>query len=179
MSRRVETRAVAALLASASVRPSALVMEGEAGIGKTTLWLAATEQARELGFQVLSSRPAASRVVAGVRFSPICSTGSTSPSGRHCLTRSAWRWTDPVAGRAPTSATDQRAVAAGFLSVVEVLAARGPVVLAFDDLQWLDVSTQHVVAFAARRLTGPVGMLATVRTEADAHTGLLAAAAPS
>ena len=37
--------------------------------------------------------------------------------------------------------------------------------LAIDDLQWLDVSTMHVVAFAARRLSGPVGFLGSVRTE--------------
>ena len=31
-------------------------MEGEAGIGTTTLWLAALEQAREQGFRTLSAR---------------------------------------------------------------------------------------------------------------------------
>ena len=39
--------------------------------------------------------------------------------------------------------------------------------LAIDDLQWLDPSSIHVLAFAARRLTGPVGILGSVRTEAD------------
>ena len=37
---------------------TALVLEGEAGIGKSTLWLAGVEAARERGFRVLSSRPA-------------------------------------------------------------------------------------------------------------------------
>ena len=37
---------------------SALVFEGDAGIGKSTLWLAGVEAARERGFRVLSSRPA-------------------------------------------------------------------------------------------------------------------------
>ena len=36
----------------------ALVLEGEAGIGKSTLWLRALDLAREQGFRVLSSRPA-------------------------------------------------------------------------------------------------------------------------
>jgi thymidylate kinase len=35
---------------------TALVVEGEAGIGKTTVWLAAMERAQELGFRVLSTR---------------------------------------------------------------------------------------------------------------------------
>jgi ATP/maltotriose-dependent transcriptional regulator MalT len=41
------------------------------------------------------------------------------------------------------------------------------VLLAIDDLQWLDPSTLHVIAFAARRLSGAVGLLATIRTEPD------------
>src|ERR671934_2162877 len=36
---------------------AALVLEGEAGIGKTALWRAATEAARERGFRVLRARP--------------------------------------------------------------------------------------------------------------------------
>ena len=63
--------------------------------------------------------------------------------------------------------TDQRAVAAAFLSVVDRLSDHGPLLLAIDALQWLDPSSQHVLAFAARRLSGPVGLLATVRTEHD------------
>ena len=35
-----------------------LVLEGEAGIGKSTIWLAGVEAARERGLRVLSSRPA-------------------------------------------------------------------------------------------------------------------------
>lgn len=34
---------------------------------------------------------------------------------------------------------DQRAVAAACLSVLRTLSAAGPVVVAIDDLQWLDV----------------------------------------
>ena len=36
---------IAGFLASAAIEPSALLIEGEPGIGKTTLWLAAQEQA--------------------------------------------------------------------------------------------------------------------------------------
>ena len=42
-------------LQSASIEPSALVVEGDAGIGKTELWLAASTWR---GFRVLSARPA-------------------------------------------------------------------------------------------------------------------------
>src|SRR5215207_8962843 len=37
---------------------TALVLEGEAGIGKSTLWLAGVERAPEHGLRVLASRPA-------------------------------------------------------------------------------------------------------------------------
>src|SRR5919202_3335027 len=36
---------------------AALLLEGEAGIGKTAMWRAATEAARERGFRVLRARP--------------------------------------------------------------------------------------------------------------------------
>jgi predicted ATP-dependent serine protease len=56
VSREVESRAVDEFLASVQSEPSALVIEGEAGIGKTTVWLAALERAQDAGFQVLSTR---------------------------------------------------------------------------------------------------------------------------
>jgi hypothetical protein len=37
---------------------AAFVLEGEAGIGKSTLWLAGVEHAHARGLRVLSSRPA-------------------------------------------------------------------------------------------------------------------------
>src|SRR5258705_12050640 len=56
ISRSAEFRAVADFLLSAERQPTGLVIEGEAGIGKTTLWLAALDQARERGFRVFSAR---------------------------------------------------------------------------------------------------------------------------
>lgn len=38
--------------------PAAVVLEGDAGIGKSTLWLAGVEAAREQGLRVLTARPA-------------------------------------------------------------------------------------------------------------------------
>ena len=56
MSRETESWAVEEFLASVPSDPAALVVEGEAGIGKTTVWLAGLERAEELGFRVLSAR---------------------------------------------------------------------------------------------------------------------------
>src|SRR3954451_24701412 len=47
--------------------PAGLVIEGEAGIGKSTVWLAAVAGARERGFLVLSSRPAEAERGPGAR----------------------------------------------------------------------------------------------------------------
>src|ERR1700722_1180661 len=58
VSRPVEEEALSEFLDSASSAPSALLVEGEAGIGKTTVWLAGLEQARDRGFRVLSARVA-------------------------------------------------------------------------------------------------------------------------
>ncbi len=55
--------AVTDFLASAAIDPSALLVDGEPGIGKTNLWLAAVQEARRRGFHVMSARPAASESV--------------------------------------------------------------------------------------------------------------------
>jgi len=52
----VEFRAISEFLQSAAERTSGFVIEGEAGIGKTTLWLDALEQAHTRGFRVLSAQ---------------------------------------------------------------------------------------------------------------------------
>ena len=70
-------------------------------------------------------------------------------------------------GRPP----DPTAVGVGLRSLLVRAAEAGPLVLALDDVQWLDAATARALAFAVRRLDGlPVGVLATVRTplaEAD------------
>src|SRR5258705_6509611 len=166
LARREEWRGVSELLTSSSVQPCALVVEGEAGIGKTTFWLAAREQARERGFHVLSARPAASESVLAYASLADMLTG-LDPSVCEGLVFQQRHAIDQVLLRsnAAESPTDPRAVAAGFLSVVDKLSEQAPVLLAIDDLQWLDRSSTSVMAFAARRLAGPVGILATVRTE--------------
>ena len=165
-SRPMEGRSVNAFLTSTAVGPSALLIEGEPGIGKTTLWLAAVEQAKSRGFRVLSTRARPRNPCWRTRPWQTCSTTSTRRTWTD-LPGPQMLAVDQVLLRTDNGAvTDQRAVAAAFLSVIERFAERGPVLLAIDDLQWLDPSSIHVLAFAARRLTGPVGILGSVRTEA-------------
>lgn len=150
---------------AAGAQPSVLVIEGEAGIGKTTLWLAAVEDAHERGFQVLSASAGqaesilAYAAVADLLFDVEPAVLTALPDvQRLALERVLLR----ASGDGP--ATNQRVVAAAFLSVVERLAMDTPVLLAIDDAQWLDSSSKSVVAFATRRLRGRVGVLLTERT---------------
>lgn len=163
-SRPAQTATISSFLASSSAEPSALLIEGEPGIGKTTLWLAAVERARERGFRILAARAAAAEsvlaytVLADLFDDVDAALWPELPEPQRVAV-------DQVLLRADHGTpTDQRAVAAAFLSVIERLSDNGPVLLAIDDVQWLDASTTHVVAFAARRLSGPVGVLGSVRT---------------
>jgi predicted ATP-dependent serine protease len=54
VSREAELASVQAFIGRPASGPAALVLEGEAGIGKSTLWLAGVEHARALGLRVLS-----------------------------------------------------------------------------------------------------------------------------
>ncbi|MDT5223680.1 MAG: hypothetical protein QOG19_1087, partial [Mycobacterium sp.] len=165
-----QSHAVAEFLTSASSGPSALVIEGQAGIGKTTLWLSAVDEARERGFRVLSERAvAAESVLAYESLADLLdevdpTTWAQVPSVQRLAVDRM------VRADADGPAADQRSLAAGFVAVVEVLAKETSVLIALDDLQWLDPSSANVVAYTARRLKGRVGMLATVRTEAGAES---------
>jgi DNA-binding CsgD family transcriptional regulator len=159
---------VARLLDAASSAPAALVLEGEPGIGKTTLWLTALDEARERGFRVLSTRPTAAESVMAYT-ALVDLLGSVAPStwadlpGPQCQAlHRMMMGTDGLGDHHVV--TDRRAIAAGFLAVVDRLAVEGPVLLAIDDLQWLDSSTVRVLDSVGRRLSGPVGMLGAVRS---------------
>jgi ATP/maltotriose-dependent transcriptional regulator MalT len=164
VSREVESRAVGEFLASVSTGPSAFVVEGEAGIGKTTVWLAAVDRAQELGFRVLSTRATSAESV--LAYSSLAAllegldddvfADLPSPQ-RIAIDRVLLR----VSADGPV--TDQRAVGAAFVSVIEQLAAQSAVLIAVDDLQWLDHPSRLIISSASRRFAGSVGVIATVR----------------
>ena len=58
--RHAELDALRRFLGAVDQGPHALVLEGEAGIGKTTLWNVGVGMARERGFRVLTTRSAES-----------------------------------------------------------------------------------------------------------------------
>jgi DNA-binding CsgD family transcriptional regulator len=164
--RAAEFRAVADLLARAEIGPAALVVEGEAGIGKTTLMLDAVAEAETRGFRVLSAQGSPAEVtyayasVADLLRDVDGETLASLPElQRIALERARLGEVDSGG-----PATDERTVAVALLSVIERCSARGPVLVVIDDAQWLDASSRAAIGFTARRLTGPVGMVLSFRT---------------
>jgi DNA-binding CsgD family transcriptional regulator len=164
---RERERAVLRKFLDGTPRPAALLLRGEAGIGKTTLWRDALASARSSGAVVLSCRPAESE--AQLSFSgladllapvlPDALVGLPGPQRKPLEV--ALLLTD--AGQAPP---DLRLIATAFLSVVRVLAADSPVLLAIDDVQWLDHPTARVIEFAVRRLQSErVALLVSERAQ--------------
>ena len=148
--------------------PAGVVITGEAGIGKTTVWSSALERAREQGIQVLAAR--ADQAESVLAYSAVAdmlskvgdSTLAELPTVQQvALDRVLLRVADGGL------VTDQRVVAAAFLAVAHRLARTAPVLLAVDDAQWLDPSSRLVLGFVARRLTGPIAVLATERVDDD------------
>jgi DNA-binding CsgD family transcriptional regulator len=162
--RSAEAHVVEDFLTSASIAPSALVIEGDPGIGKTTLWLSALDQARQRGFTVLTARASATdSVLAYTSLADLFADAGLDATPLPDPQRLA---IDRILLRANTDGqpTEQRTVAAAFVSAIQILAEASPLLVAVDDLQWLDLSSAHAIGFAARRATGRVGMLATFRT---------------
>lgn len=167
MGRDAELAVVDAFLSSVGDSPSALLIEGEPGIGKTTVWKEAVRRAGERGMLVLQSRPGPSETrltfvgLADFLGSVEDHVLAELPSPQRRGLDVALLRSDPE-GPAP----EQRVVSTAFLSVVQLLARRSPVVIAADDLQWLDTPSRHVLEFAMRRLASePVGFLGAVRLE--------------
>ena len=162
--REQEHGAVVRLLDEAEQLPGAAVLWGEAGIGKTTLWLAAIEAASARGFRVLSARPSE----AETRFSFAGLADLLGPSAGEVVSE-----LPPVQRRALESAlllgeselpADERVVSAAFLGSVRLLAAAGPLCVAVDDVQWLDGASLAALRFALSRLDDePLAALIAVR----------------
>jgi DNA-binding CsgD family transcriptional regulator len=161
--RQAELASIHAFLECAAESPLALVLEGEAGIGKSTLWLDGVEAARARGFRVLVSRPAeAERRLThaglGDLFEGVLESvlPALPTPRRHALEVALLLEED-------ADDFDPRTLGVAVRSALEVLAAEGPVVLAIDDDQWLDPSSASALAFALRRLDGHAMLLLLAR----------------
>src|SRR5438876_3471388 len=149
---------------------AALVFEGEAGIGKTTLWAATIARAEQRGFRVLSARPAEAE--ARLSYAALADLlSSLEEDAFRGLPDPQRRAIDAALLRADTRGerVNQRAVSAAVASLLLACAGRCPVVVAVDDVQWLDSPSARVLAYAVRRLdSAPAGVLVSVRSDGEA-----------
>ena len=132
-----------------------LVVCGEPGIGKSTLWEAGTGLARSRGFAVWSAR--ASQAAAQLSFAGLADLLEGAGGGVLAGLPVPQRRALEVAVRRAKpegAAPEPLAIAAGLLGVLRVAAAAGPVLVAVDDVPWLDGASAAAVVFAARRLAG-------------------------
>lgn len=154
-----------------------VMLAGEAGMGKTTLWRVATETAREHGYRVLATRPSAAEARLGFAglgdlFDDVVGEvlDDVPPPQADALRVAL------LLERPGSTPVDQRVVAVSVLSALRALSSRQPVVVAVDDVQWLDAATAAVLAFAWRRLRQePVGFLLAQRAKEPVSVAFAAA----
>jgi len=146
---------------------SVLVIDGEPGIGKTTLWTEGTNRARRLGWQVFSCRPVRSDAAMPhvaladlLRPVPDSAFDSLPPPQRRALNVALLR------EEAGEGDLEPRSVGTALTTLLAVAASDGPLMLAADDAQWLDPASARALAFALRRLEDrQVAVMAAIRTE--------------
>ena len=138
-------------------------------MGKTTLWLAGLEGAADRAGQVLSARPSEAEATFAYAGIGDLLERATEPFAhlsdpqRRALRVALLR--DEPEGRGP----EPGAVAVAFLNTLRGLAHDGPVLVAVDDVQWLDSASAHALGFAIRRVRDePIGILLARRVEPGA-----------
>jgi DNA-binding CsgD family transcriptional regulator len=168
--RRAEREAVEQVLARARAgRSEALVVRGEAGIGKTALLEQALEAAAASGFRVESCagvEAEAQFAFAGLHqlCSPMLGRLDQLPGPQRAALGVAFGLR---AGPAP----DRFLVGLATLTLVAEVAEERPLLCLVDDGQWLDEASAQVLAFVARRVSAEqVALLFGVR-DADAGAG--------
>jgi DNA-binding CsgD family transcriptional regulator len=178
--REAELASINAFIDETEAGAAALVLEGEAGVGKSTLWGAAVEHARVRGLTVLSSRPAeAERGLGNVGLGDLLEgviddvLAALLTPRRRALQVALLR--EEVSGEP----VDRRTLAVAVHDALQLLSDRGPTLIAVDDVQWLDPSSSGALGFALRRLEGrPVLLLLTRRLAEGGHQSELERALP-
>jgi DNA-binding CsgD family transcriptional regulator len=145
------------------VQGEALLLSGDAGVGKTMLLEQAAQDARAQGYRVVQA--------AGVEFEADVSFAALNlilqPLLGELENLAQWHrdaLTTALGLRAgPRS--DQLVLSNAILAVLAAGAGAAPLLLVIDDLPWIDRASAAVLGFVARRLSHiPVGLLATSRT---------------
>lgn len=142
-----------------------LLIEGPAGIGKTSLLQALVETARERGMAVLRCAPTETEAALPLAafadlIHPLAGDLDRLPMPQRHAARSALLL---ESGPAPI---DERALASAARTLVDAAAERSPagLLVAIDDVAWLDPPTERALRFMLRRSAAGVRVVATRRT---------------
>ena len=164
--RSAEWQRVHEFAAAVRTAPAALAVQGEAGAGKSTLWRAGIEAAAAAGHRMLRSEPSASETdlsFAGLSdlladLLPLVAGQIPGPQREALEIALLLR----PAGEEPPTA---RAVGLAVLAALRGCLSEGPVLVAIDDVQWLDEASLEALTFALRRVpSGPLSLLIAART---------------
>ena len=131
-----------------SGRAGALVLRGEAGIGKTALLEAAADKAagaRVLRVTGVESEADLPFAALHALLRPVLDQIGALPGRQAAALRGAF-------GLADETVPDRFLVGLGVLSLIAELAEDRPVLVLADDAQWLDRASGDALVFAARRL---------------------------
>jgi DNA-binding CsgD family transcriptional regulator len=158
--------------------PAALVVQGEGGAGKSTLWRAGVDVATAAGSRLLRSEPSASEtdlsfVGLSDLLADLLSLVAEQIPGPQREALEIALLLRPAGDEPPPA----RAVGLAVLAALRGCLSEGPVLVAIDDVQWLDEASLEALTFALRRVPGgPLSLLIAARTEAAADP--LTAGAP-
>ena len=163
LGREVELQRLSELVASSVMTGTAVIIEGEAGIGKTTLLRSAAAEAEAAGFRMLKCAGSQNTSLMGYEglhelLHPLMGYEDSLPDRQRNALMTAFAL---IEGPVP----DRLVVSIAALGLLEEAASRRPIFISVDDAQWLDPSSAAVIAFLGVRLSNaPVLMLATARS---------------
>jgi class 3 adenylate cyclase/DNA-binding CsgD family transcriptional regulator len=150
------------------------LLEGEAGVGKTTLARAAEAIARDRDWDVLAcagsefERELAYAALGDLLGPLIDDASRVLPAPQRNAIEVAL-----ALSKSGDQPLDQRGVAIGTLGLLLARSAQRPLLLTVDDVQWLDASSLRVLAFVARRFgNARVGLVITRRGAGATPLGL-------
>jgi len=163
-----ERRLLGGLVESVEGGGAAVVITGEAGVGKTALLTHVADVASERGLRVLKGRGEESEAV--LAFATLADLLRSSREKFAGLPRAQCQALEVCLALSTGPVAGPLAACAGALGVLASVADEQPLVVLVDDFQWVDPESRQVLLFAARRLAAErIVMFLAVRDEPGAR----------